>query len=194
MPGEALTLVPEEDEEEEEEEEEEEAVEEEMETAFVPFTAPTQTSHIGVDFGVHVPAFMMPFIANASDVLGDGNCGYRVLAHVIGWGQEDWRRMRWEIVLELRTHYETYAAVYPYMTPIDELIRNVSTDYHWMETPMVGLAFTTRFQCALVILSERGPHTCLPMIASEAPPSPVWCLVTTIAHLGNHYVLVSHIC
>lgn len=169
----------------------------------LPHIAQHRNIHFGVDFGVgEVDEFMFPFMINAINVVGDGHCGYRSLACHLGWGQDDWMRVRREIVSELRSNYHMYAAVHPVCTPIEQLISNVGTmlsscgEEFWMEMPMVGLAFATRFQCGVVCLSRSAPHTCLPMIGVPAPATPVCGRVITVALIqgATHFVPVRKLC
>ncbi|KAL8152758.1 hypothetical protein V2J09_010518 [Rumex salicifolius] len=155
--------------------------------------------HLEFNWGVqNVDDFMFAFITKVTDVAADGHCGYRALAELLGWGQTQWKKVRIELAGEMLRNKELYGAIQPQTTSINELIRNVNflaencTAKHWLEMPIVGLVFATRYQVALVLLAWSGAHTCLPMIATEpnsSPPTSVLALALVGSH--NHFVPVS---
>ena len=162
--------------------------------------APTETEdviHLGVYFGPKaVDSFMYNFIGGVRDVCSDGNCGYRALACVLGWEEDQWRYMRSLLANELKTNRGIYELASMF-NELDVLIPRVSCHESpapfecWMEIPIVGLVFATCFQVALVCLSASQPHTCLPMTTGGGvytPPTNIFA----IAHVrhGTHFVPV----
>lgn len=130
--------------------------------------------YLDFDWGKdNVDKFMLSCIRMVTDVLADGNCGYRSLVVLLGHGEDMYSDMRQVLAQELHIRHILYTPA-SLVTPLHTLISNVShqsapcREEFWMEVPMVGLAFATRFQVALVVLSWSGPHTCLPMCAPLA--------------------------
>ena len=120
--------------------------------------------------------------------MGDGHCGYRSLVVLQADVEDQYMYVRFELSKELQQRRALYTPACG-VTPISDLIRSVNftgvcTRDHWMEVPIVGLAFATRFQVALVVLSYAGPHTCLPMWAPPGAQPPT--KVHAIALVGNH--------
>ena len=61
--------------------------------------------------GDQMQKFMKPFILSAYDVKGDGHCGFRSLAVVSGYSEEDYLIVRRELATELLMRKDLYARV-----------------------------------------------------------------------------------
>ncbi|KAF8388613.1 hypothetical protein HHK36_027290 [Tetracentron sinense] len=46
------------------------------------------------------------------DVVGDGHCGFRAVAGLMGMGEEGWRKVRTDLAYELQKHSEQYANLF----------------------------------------------------------------------------------
>ena len=94
---------------------------------------------------------MFSCIRMVTDVLADGNCGYRSLVVLLGSGENMYSDMRQVLAQELHFRHILYTPA-SLVTPLHTLISNVNhqsspcREEFWMEVPMVGLAFATRFQ------------------------------------------------
>ena len=48
----------------------------------------------------YMPKFMKPYIEKYDNVKGDGNCGYRVIAKHMRWGEQNWLMVREKLITE----------------------------------------------------------------------------------------------
>ena len=55
---------------------------------------------------------MQPYIEGAYDVASDGNCGYRAVASAMGFGPKSWRKVREDLINELRSMRELYEIIF----------------------------------------------------------------------------------
>ena len=99
--------------------------------------------------------------------------------------------------MELNLHQSTcmLASIFTDLSDLIAKVAHVESSCnieYWMELPIVGLAFATYFQMALVCLSISQPHTCLPMISMDGACSPP-DTIFAIAHVrgGTHFIPVS---
>ncbi|CAH9107354.1 unnamed protein product [Cuscuta epithymum] len=148
------------------------------------------------NFGNDVETFMLEHISEVVEIIGDGHCGYRSLAELLGWGEKEWVRVRRELVEELDRHRGLYDPIC-LLDTIDELQEQI--DYytspapprHWIHMPHTGLIFATVYQVILVHLDLHEPVTCLPMIAppGSSPPKTIFCIARL--HSQQHYIVVS---
>ena len=59
-----------------------------------------------------VPAFMLPFLEGWFDPIGDGNCGFRVVADLFLGDQEQWIIARTMVANEMSVHPNVYSRMY----------------------------------------------------------------------------------
>ena len=56
--------------------------------------------------------FMLPFIEKVVDVIGDGHCGFRVIAEFMRLTKQSHIMIRTHLIQELKDHRDDYARVY----------------------------------------------------------------------------------
>ncbi|XP_012833608.1 PREDICTED: uncharacterized protein LOC105954483 [Erythranthe guttata] len=130
-----------------------------------------------VDFFSFLPSFLAQSIASYVNVRADGNCGYRCIAKIIYGSQERWPQVRTDLVAEFMERHHLYADMFGG----DEEGRNVVVDHiltcshesgpapqtKWMSTDM-GLAIATRYNAMVIIFTEFGSFTYLPLVGNPA--------------------------
>ncbi|KAK3206077.1 hypothetical protein Dsin_020123 [Dipteronia sinensis] len=57
---------------------------------------------------------LRPYIRDVKDVLGDGNCGFRVVASWMDMGDDNWIQVRRDLIDELQQRYDYYAQLFGY--------------------------------------------------------------------------------
>ena len=81
----------------------------------------SSVAHCGSPYVIQFPEGIRDNIFNIFDVDGDGNCGFRAIAHGLGFTQDAWIQVRGELVHELRTHWLSYRAIFNLEGRIEEL-------------------------------------------------------------------------
>ncbi|KAI5675701.1 hypothetical protein M9H77_06651 [Catharanthus roseus] len=90
-------------------------------------------------------AFIYPFISNWKNVIGDGNCGYRVVADLVFGDEHQWPEIHW---------------------PVDEPVSYV----HWFETPDSLYIIANAFNLCVILIVQLGSTTVLPLCSySDCP-------------------------
>ena len=72
--------------------------------------------------------FMHDFIDKIVDVKGDGNCGYRSVAGLLGMGQDSWSMIRNHLLKELANFSEDYIKLFGGMERFEELRMSLLVD------------------------------------------------------------------
>ncbi|KAK1258539.1 hypothetical protein QJS04_geneDACA023544 [Acorus gramineus] len=65
----------------------------------------------GEKYMAELPPFLSPFISSIYDVIGDGHCGFRVVASFLGMANEGWRDVRNNLFFEIEQHLDMYMRV-----------------------------------------------------------------------------------
>jgi hypothetical protein len=60
----------------------------------------------------YMPKFMRPYIERIVDVIGDGHCGFRAIAEVVGLTEESHVMVRRAVIQELKEHRSKYIEIY----------------------------------------------------------------------------------
>ncbi|KAL5187707.1 PKS-NRPS hybrid synthetase [Glycine soja] len=97
--------------------------------------------------------FMHDFIDKIVDVKGDGNCGYRSVAGLLGMGQDSWSVVRNHLLKELANFSEDYVKLFGGTEIFEELrmsllvdgLTKVTTD-KWMDITDMGHVIASRSQ------------------------------------------------
>ncbi|KAH1265376.1 hypothetical protein GmHk_01G001090 [Glycine max] len=108
--------------------------------------------------------FMHDFIDKIVDVKGDGNCGYRSVAGLLGMGQDSWSVVRNHLLKELANFSEDYIKLFGGTERFEELrmsllvdgLTKVTTD-KWMDITDMGHVIASRYNVIVVYLKERWP-------------------------------------
>ena len=60
----------------------------------------------------YMPRFMLPFIEKVVDVIGDGHCGFRAIAELMGLIEQNHIMIRRHLIQELKDHRDDYVEVF----------------------------------------------------------------------------------
>ena len=141
----------------------------------------------------HMPIKFQPHVSDVKDVAGDGNCGFRAVAALLGHGEHMWLNIRNTMTDEMKLRVEKYVDMYGVkecetilnalkVTPTQLLTRD-----YWLTIPEMGYIIASAFKVVLITLSISGCSTFLPL--SGAPPRNHRIIV--IGHVNeNHWVQV----
>lgn len=142
----------------------------------------------------NIPSFMFDFISGYLDVIGDGNCGFRVMADALFGKQDSWRWVRQTTASELRLNPDLYGPIYG-----DEVAQGISRiswsggmcdSSHWMEVIQDLFPIATFYNVAIIFFSPNVNVCCtvLPLRAPASATQPEREI--GIAHLGTymHYI------
>ncbi|XP_012855106.1 PREDICTED: uncharacterized protein LOC105974537 [Erythranthe guttata] len=155
------------------------------------FAAPTIPAHEGIDFYSFVPRFMVRLIQDYVNVMADGSCRYRCVAQAVYGDQERWSQMRGELLIELYEHANVYTTMFG-STRYVAVIRKCDwtsrpcPQAYWMDMNEMGLAVATRYSALVVLLTQVGSMTYLPMFDSGH----LSCMILVTLH-NNHFMFVN---
>nr|XP_011464317.1 PREDICTED: uncharacterized protein LOC101300733 isoform X1 [Fragaria vesca subsp. vesca] len=118
---------------------------------------------------------MLPFILGAKDVRDDGNCGFRAIADFMGYGENNWRRVRKELLQEFHRNNLTYQLLFRHAERLEEVERRLDYfDYfpprdYWFLIPDMGYIVAN---CYNVVLMHFGKHlmTCFTFLPMDSTP------------------------
>ena len=128
---------------------------------------------------IYIDAFLdglRPYIQHIKDVKADGNCGFRVIADLLRFGENGCLPVRKDLLLELQCHSEHYSALYAVEGRIDELTHTLSyfedcPPYdRWMTMPDMGHLIAS---CYNVILYHLSLQQCLTFLPLKLVPLPL---------------------
>ena len=115
------------------------------------------------------PVGLRPYIRDVKDVLGDGNCGFRVVASWMDIGDDNWIQVRRDLIDELQQHYDYYTQLFGYRDRAQEAMNSLSyveanpgIDY-WMTMPDTGHLIASKYNVVLLLISQQQCLTFLPL-------------------------------
>ncbi|KAH9750386.1 protein FAR1-RELATED SEQUENCE [Citrus sinensis] len=115
------------------------------------------------------PFGLRPYICGVSDVVADGNCGFRAVANLIGIGEDSWAQVRKDLVIELQSHFNDYKRVFEYAGRAEEVLHsllyfenNPGREY-WMTMPEIGHIIASKYNVVLLHISDVLNLTFLPL-------------------------------
>ncbi|XP_019158464.1 PREDICTED: uncharacterized protein LOC109155202 [Ipomoea nil] len=146
---------------------------------------------------LQLPVIFHPFIMQVQDVRYDGNCGFRAVALCLGFKEDEWFKIRSNLIEELESHKMEYTNMFGTQGwyNVYNMLNFFAQDRcapveHWMTMPEMGVLIASRYNVILHVLSMAGSTTYLPLRSSPPP----WYEHVAIA-LGyvnnNHYVKVT---
>lgn len=68
-----------------------------------------------------VPRVFSPFVSSVINVIGDGNCGYRVMTKFMYGDEEKWLIVRQQLISEQELNMELYISVFGSVDRYNEL-------------------------------------------------------------------------
>ncbi|KAL8483604.1 hypothetical protein ACS0TY_026333 [Phlomoides rotata] len=142
-----------------------------------------------------LPSTFIAHISGTKDVLGDGYCGFRCVAELVGFPQESWGRVRGELYHELSKNCELYERVFIEKKRVDKILEalnwydETAPKKKWFMLPEMGHLTASYYNVALITLSSAQSLTFLPIRSSI--PNDVVPKVICIAFVNdNHFIQV----
>ncbi|KAH0989406.1 hypothetical protein GBA52_000889 [Prunus armeniaca] len=121
------------------------------------------------------PTALRPYISSIRDFAGDGNCGYRVVAGLMGFGDDAWSKVRRDLLNELCSHETQYENLFGRRDRVDELMHTLSffeecPPYdRWLTMPDTGHIIASCYNVVLIYLSMSLSATFLPTRTTSLP-------------------------
>ncbi|KAK8941218.1 hypothetical protein KSP39_PZI010415 [Platanthera zijinensis] len=154
----------------------------------------TSTQRFFIEVCKQFPIFLAEHIKEVFNVIGDGHCGFRVVARALEMG-ENWAQVRLDLINELKVKVSMYVEIYG-EERLQELMSSLqcteipAPPNKWMSMPDMGLVIASCYNIAFIQLSKFQSLTFLPL---NSPPPPTQRLVAMGYIDGNHFVhLVMH--
>ncbi|XP_057488525.1 protein FAR1-RELATED SEQUENCE 2-like [Actinidia eriantha] len=123
------------------------------------------------------PVGLRPYFRHVKDVAADGNCGFRVIGGLMGFGEEGWLQVRKDLLSELHSHADLYRQLYGTQDRVDGLTHTLS-DFEvcpgydrWMIMPDMGHLISSCYNVVLCHLSLKQCLTFLPLRSEPIPTS-----------------------
>ncbi|KAF8412056.1 hypothetical protein HHK36_000009 [Tetracentron sinense] len=138
-----------------------------------------------------LPVSLSNFIQHAIDVAGDGHCGFRAVAGLMGMGEEGWRKVRIDLAYELQKHREQYANLFGDLQRVCELTKILrceevhASPQFWMSMPDMGHLIASYYNVVLLHISKEQCLTFLPLWSQ--PPT-IHKLIALGYIYKNHFV------
>lgn len=152
-------------------------------------------SHTPIIYIDAIPSALRPYIQHIKDVKADGNCGFRAIADLLGFGEDDWVRVRKDLLQELQCHSDHYRTLYGVEGTIAEITHALS--YYddcppydrWMTMPDMGHLIAS---CYNVVLYHLSLQQCLTFLPLRSVPVPLLSRKDIAIGFvnGNHFVEV----
>lgn len=143
------------------------------------------------------------YIASQTDVTADGNCGYRVVAEAMGFGQKAWRNVRKDLLQELQSMPSLYKDLIYGPKRYEEFKHALNFDKtgyakkeYWMSMPDMGYLISTYYKVIVIYLSNAQCLTLLPlMLPSELHDLELPEIAIGFVKIGNkgHFVQVLYL-
>ncbi|GKC42115.1 hypothetical protein Tco_1059837 [Tanacetum coccineum] len=89
------------------------------------------------------------------DVRGDGNCGFRSVAVALGLSEDQWPRIRSDLVRELEDNHQKYKYIFG-TTGYKKIYNTVRFAGKWMEMPNTGLIIASAYNRVVITLANGG--------------------------------------
>ncbi|CAK8536918.1 unnamed protein product [Lathyrus sativus] len=116
------------------------------------------------------------------DVVSDGNCGFRVIASLHGYGEDGWPMVRRDLGLEI-IHNERSSLYANLFTDQLAVVReslmieefDPQPPHKWLTLPDMGYMIVNRYNVVLVCLGIEC-WTFFPMVTSFSPNVAIYCI------------------
>ncbi|PIA25192.1 hypothetical protein AQUCO_12300023v1 [Aquilegia coerulea] len=133
------------------------------------------------------------FIKEYENVPGDGHCGYRSLAKLLGYDDnKGWKIVRSRLLQELMNH----RLIHNYLNPgrFEEIKSNLQCRLeftmnlnHWLTILDMGYLIACAFNCAFICISPRQPFTFFPLLTGPEPEN-IRILTVGLINGNAHFV------
>ncbi|KAI5682029.1 hypothetical protein M9H77_03257 [Catharanthus roseus] len=118
------------------------------------------------------PRFMYQFIQNWKNVVGDGNCGFRVVSNFLFGNKNHWveihRRMSYDLWYRMNIYEQLFSSV----ETVTELIMKTNwkegsaPPEYWMDTPDHLYIIANTFNLCIVFLARSKSTIVLPLVSN----------------------------
>ncbi|XP_045802821.1 uncharacterized protein LOC123896485 [Trifolium pratense] len=108
------------------------------------------------------PDHIHPHIVDIIEMLGDGNCGFRAVAYLLGYTEEGWPIVRRELHEELTNNNSLYEKLFRQGL---QGVRDSLVGNRWFTVPAMGYLVANRYNVILVMLGKPS-QTFFPMMTS----------------------------
>ncbi|KAL8540759.1 hypothetical protein ACS0TY_002109 [Phlomoides rotata] len=149
-----------------------------------------------IEFIDLLPSWIRKYVVNTANVLGDGHCGFRVVAKQMGFGEEAWGRVRRDLIEELKLHNDLYSKVFIEKNMVNDVMSRLnnfdyfgSPEYHWFMLPEMGHLVASKYNVILITLSNSMCNTFLPF-RTVAPAKPK-CICIGLLEQEKHFIEVT---
>ncbi|KAI5430110.1 hypothetical protein KIW84_034618 [Lathyrus oleraceus] len=140
------------------------------------------------------PSYHESYIEDVVNVESDGNCGFRVIASLHGYGEDGWPMVRRELGLELidkdrSTLYDKLFSNRLSVVRESLMIESFGSQppEKWMSLPDMGYLIVNRYNVVLVCLGNPC-MTFFPMTSTHSPNVSIYCIGFVNR---NHWVQVN---
>ncbi|CAM8905633.1 unnamed protein product [Rhodiola kirilowii] len=141
-----------------------------------------------------LPVVMHHYISDIVDVAPDDHCGFRAIAALIGYGEEGWMQVRFDLIDEIQQNKAQYDVIFPDNSTADNLLvllnyfETPATERHWMEAMTLGTVIASRYN--IVLHTFGGTNwSCFTRLPLRSPPvKENERMEIAIGHVGNHFV------
>lgn len=111
------------------------------------------------------------------NVDADGNCGFRTIAGLMGFGEDGWLQVRKDLLQELHAHahIDHYKSLFGGQERVDDLTTTLAyfesnvAYSHWMTMPDMGHLISSFYNVVLFHLSSQQCLTFLPLRTIPMP-------------------------
>ncbi|XP_073221248.1 uncharacterized protein [Cicer arietinum] len=135
---------------------------------------PSQSSHSSKNLLLtQFPDIIQPYIDDIFDVAADGNCGFRVIALLLGFGEECWSLVRKRLDQEIVSHVTPYDRLFTgrIKEVRDSLMISdlgVQPMDKWLSIPDMSYVIATTYNIILVTFGLTFSMTFFPMRGSHS--------------------------
>ena len=135
---------------------------------------------------------MHRFVEDIVNVEGDGNCGFRCFARLLGRGEDDFWSVRNELFEELQKNIDLYtnlfeggiSRVHHMMKALKKQHREVTGVENWMTVPECAYLAANKYSATIVCWYRALPFSVYPFLIAPNRNAPVFHILFT----GNHFV------
>ncbi|KAI5671795.1 hypothetical protein M9H77_12159 [Catharanthus roseus] len=123
------------------------------------------------------PGFMYQFIQNWKNVVGDSNCGFRVVSNFLFGYENHWVEIRRRMSYDLRHRMNVYEQLFGSVERVIELIMKTNWEEgsappeYWMDTPDHFYVIANTFNLCIVLLARSESTTVLPLVSNMDGPA-----------------------
>ena len=118
---------------------------------------------------------LQSYIYHIKDVAPNGNCRFRTIADLMGFGENGWLQVRKDMLNELHLNMEHYSHLYGTYERVNELIHAISYFENcpgsdkWMTMADMGHLIASAYNVVVFHLSMKQCLTFLPLRSNPIP-------------------------